>query len=35
MVTQGVGRVATGAGWWKPLKLEWTFKYLGPGKAGY
>lgn len=35
MVTQGVGRVGPGGGWWKPLKLEWTFQYLGPGKAGY
>lgn len=22
------------AGWWSPFKVEWTFKYLGPGKKG-
>ena len=32
-VRQGFGR-ASGAPWWQPFKLEWTFKYLGPGKKG-
>jgi uncharacterized protein involved in high-affinity Fe2+ transport len=34
-VTQGFGRAAGVAPWWKPFRVEWTFKYLGPVKAGY
>lgn len=33
-VRQGLGRSASVAPWWKPFKLEWTFKYFGPGKKG-
>ena len=29
----GFGR-ASKASWWKPFRVEWTFKYLGPGKKG-
>jgi hypothetical protein len=33
-VRQGLGRSANVMLWWKPFKLEWTFKYFGPGKKG-
>lgn len=33
-VRQSLGRSASVAPWWKPFKLEWTFKYFGPGKKG-
>lgn len=32
-VRQGFG-LASGASWWKPFQVEWTFKYFGPGKKG-
>ena len=32
-VRQGFGN-ASGFSWWKPFQVEWTFKYLGPGKKG-
>ncbi len=33
-VRQGLGRGANVRPWWKPITLEWTFKYFGPGKKG-
>jgi uncharacterized protein involved in high-affinity Fe2+ transport len=33
-VRQSLGRSAALAPWWKPFRLEWTFKYFGPGKKG-
>lgn len=33
-VRQDFGRAAGSAPWWKPFSVEWTFRYLGPGKKG-
>ncbi len=32
-VQQGFGRVSK-VPWWRPFQVQWTFKYLGPGKKG-
>jgi uncharacterized protein involved in high-affinity Fe2+ transport len=34
-VRHGLGLAAGRAAWWKPFRVQWTFKYLGPPKAGY
>lgn len=31
---EGLGRGAGVAPWWKPFRVEWAFKYFGPGKKG-
>jgi uncharacterized protein involved in high-affinity Fe2+ transport len=33
-VRQAFGRATGTARWWKPFSIEWTFRYLGPGKKG-
>ena len=32
-VRLGFGRAST-APWWQPFRVEWTFRYFGPGKKG-
>jgi uncharacterized protein involved in high-affinity Fe2+ transport len=34
VVPAGLGRADGLAPWWKPVRVEWTFRYLGPGKKG-